>query len=44
MAEYCIPEIEKGISKLEGLQSEGISPRRFLSFPKGGTQQLSLFG
>jgi len=44
MADYCIPEIKKGINKLGGLQSDGEAPRKFVALPEGEAQQLSLFG
>lgn len=43
MAEYCIPEITKTITRLGGLKAPGIMPRTFYNAHDGPVEQLTLF-
>jgi very-short-patch-repair endonuclease len=43
MQGYCIQEIQKSISKLDGLSDEGLVPRKFFQENGHTIQQLSLF-
>jgi len=42
-AEYCIPQIMKSVTRLDGLTSNGLIPRPFDPERPDGAQQLTLF-
>ena len=43
MSTYCLKNIQQTINKLDGLNDEGLVPRKFFTSPSGTGQQLSLF-